>query len=535
MPDDFRDWHFPAAGIDVASPFWQQPNRDIGGGKYARSSPAGVNVRGYEQVQDRVRGGTRAGLVKYINSPVVAGWIIQHLNLLVGVGYGGPGGHAVQFSNSGRVVTVVAVSQGNIYVANAGDGGWTVPTNGTGNTPPLNFSGVVYSAPNNQKLWFADGVNYVYYDPSINTVLPWAATAGILPKDSQNNTPRLICTWRGRAVLSGVLNDPQNWFMSAVSDPTNFDYAPLSPSPAQAVAGNNAPQGLIGDVVTSMCPYTDDVLIMFGDHSIYMFHGDPGAGGQIDLVSDRIGGVWGICWEKDPYGNVYFVSNKTGIYKFVPGQQPQRISQAIETLLQNIDTGANNFRLIWDDRWQGLHIFITPIVAPAATFHLFYEQRSGAWWQDQFGSSNFDPMTCCVFDGNTPGDRVALLGSWDGYVRKLDPASITDDGVAIASSVVIGPLLTKDLDDVLVKDMQAILGVGSANVTFAVYVGVTAEIALASSAILTGTWSAGRNYSNLVRYAGHALYLKLTSTGQWAMEQIRLRVELEGRVRQRGR
>ena len=40
---------------------------------------------------------------------------------------------------------------------------------------------------------------------------------------------------------------------------------------------------LIGDTITSMCPYNDDILIFFGDHTIYMMRGDPLANGQIDL------------------------------------------------------------------------------------------------------------------------------------------------------------------------------------------------------------------------------------------------------------
>ncbi len=83
--EDFRylDWHFPAAGIDLSSAFWKQPNRDIGGGKYARTCAVGVNVRGYEAQTDRVRGGSRAGLVKYIPTPLVASWVVQHLNTIV--------------------------------------------------------------------------------------------------------------------------------------------------------------------------------------------------------------------------------------------------------------------------------------------------------------------------------------------------------------------------------------------------------------------------------------------------------------------
>jgi hypothetical protein len=221
----------------------------------------------------------------------------------------------------------------------------------------------------------------------------------------------------------------------------------------------------------------------------------------------------------------------------IPGQQPQRISQPIENLLLNIDTGANGIRLIWDDRFQGFHIFVTPFAGPGAvgSTHFFWEQRTGAWWEDQFASPNFDPLCCCALDGNTPGDRVPLIGSWDGYVRAVDPSATTDDGLPILSQVLIGPFLTPNMDDVLLKDLQAILGVNSGAVTYSVYVGQTAEQALTSTAAVTGTWQAARNYTDFVRKSGHAVYIGINANNPWAIESIRIRIALQGKVRMRNK
>lgn len=527
--EQLKDLHFPKAGIDLSKGFNQQPNRPVFNNEYARSTPVGVNVRGFAAQTGRLRGGSRSGLVKYLSTqPGGATWVTQGLSTIVT-----DNGVSMQLNQSGRVVTLVAVSQGNVYSAQPGATSWTLATNNTGENPPLNASGVVYSAANNQKLWFADGVNYAYYDPSINTVQPWLSSQGTLPVDSANNTPRLICTWRGRTVLSGLILDPQNWFMSAVSDPTKWNYFTVAISPTQAVAGNNSPLGFVGDVVTTLIPYTDDILIFGGDHTIWMLQGDPMAGGQIDLVSDIIGMAWGTPWCKDPYGNIYFVSNKTGIYSLVPGQQPQRISQGIEQLLATINTGLNAINLVWDDRFQGLHVFVTPLAAPAAATHFFFEQRSGAWWTDQFGNNNHNPLCTCTFDGNLPTDRVALIGSWDGYVRAISPTATDDDGTAINSQVLIGPLLTPNFDELLMKDLQAILGEGSSSITYSVYMASTAEKALSSSPISTGTLSPGRGITFPIRRAGHAIYVGLSSSSPWSMESIRVRIAGQGKVRRR--
>jgi hypothetical protein len=567
MPQEsISEKKFPFAGIDVSGPFSKQMPKPAPGGTvsetvllsgalkeslpqpsppYFATTPVGTNVRAFDAVLNRMRGGSRPGLVPYLPGPVggIAGWIVQGLNQIVGNQVPG-GGTVAQTSSSGRVVTLAAVSQGNIYTANSGDTTWTTPTNNTGRSSALNFTGIVNSAPNNQKLWFVDGSHYVVYTPAKNSVDNWVAATvdqsgnpitGSLPVDSAGNTARLCANWRGRMVLAGLLLDPQDWFMSAIQDPTNWDYFPLSTTPSQAVAGNNSPLGTVGDVLTTLIPYTDDILVFGGDSTIWMLNGDPMAGGQIDLVSDRIGMAWNQSWTKDPYGNIYFVSNKCGIYTLVPGQIPQRISQSIESLLLDIDTGANTFSLIWNDRYQGLHVFVTPTQAPAPTTHFFYELRTGAWWQDSFENQNHNPLCTCTFDGNTAGDRVSLIGSWDGFVRAISPTATTDDGFPIDSEVIIGPILTQDQQTILVKELISVLGEESESVMFAVYTGTTAEAALSATPVISGTWNAGRNFANFIRQAAHAIWVRITSSNPWQMEGIRFVISGKGKVRARQR
>lgn len=441
---------------------------------------------------------------------------------------------APQVTQSGRVVTLYAVQGGNVYVAPVGGSSWTAATNSTGSK--LIVSGVVRSACNQQKVWFADGTNYLYYDPSDNAMHAWTASAGSLPTDSDGTTPRLICTWRGRTVLSGLLGDSQNWFMSAVDDPTNFSYFPVPDVVTKAVAGNNSTLGMIGDVVTCLIPYSDDTLIVGGDSTIWQIQGDPAAGGSIMRISDAIGMAWGNPWAKDPYGTLYFVSNHTGIYQMQPGQAPLRISQPIEQFLRNINTGRTIIRCLWNDDQQGLHVFVSYVAGQTGTVHFFWEYRTGSWWTDTFRQTAHNPIAVVTFDGNSPQDRRALLGGWDGYVRMLDRDATEDDGIEIDSTVVLGPLLTQDMDEVLPKFIQATLGESSGSVDYAIHVGATAEAALASEAVASGTWGAGRSYNDPVRFAGHAVWIKLTSADAWALEAVRVHLRPEsGRIRKRGK
>lgn len=82
-PEQFEDCHFPKAGIDLSMPVSQQTPRQISADEWARTTPVGVNVRAYEPATDRARGGSRSGMERMISTPVVAGWIIQHLEVIV--------------------------------------------------------------------------------------------------------------------------------------------------------------------------------------------------------------------------------------------------------------------------------------------------------------------------------------------------------------------------------------------------------------------------------------------------------------------
>lgn len=541
MPAEERisDLHFPKAGIDVSRAFSSQPWRQgptLSDGEPTRvyTCADAVNVRGFDPLTRRFRGGSRIGLARYVNSPVIAGWLVQHLNTVVGV----EEDVAAQSSLLGRVVTGIAVSQGRVFWFEPGGSVLTEATNSSATNPPLNFTGLVQSAANNQKLYLVDGVHYRIFTPITNVVSTWTATSGTLPVDGSGNTARLITTWRGRTVLSGLLEDSQNWFMSAVSDPLNYNYSPAAQTPTQAVAGNNSRLGFIGDVVTALMAFNDDVLLVGGNTSIFAIRGDPMNGGEIDLVTNSVGVAWGQAFCQDPKGNIYFMSNTGAIYVMSQQSQPEKLSQPIDQLLQDINTGEKAVRLEWNERMKGIHVFVTSLIAPKLTdSHFFWEAPSNAWWTDSFSDKRHNPLASCTIDGNTPEDRVVLVGSWDGYIRCFHPDATTDDTKPINWEVWLGPLLTRNFDELKLKSLQAVLSEDSGRVNYEVHVGRTAEAAMSSPAIARGTgfFLAGRNATTLSRIAGHAIYVKLYGTDRFAMEAIRLAISGNlSKVRRRG-
>lgn len=430
-----------------------------------------------------------------------------------------------------RYVSLIGVSNGKVGVAYAG--AWRPVVDGGGVLSST--ARQIRSAPNAGKLFFADGENYTYYDPMTNSVKAWAATAGTLPTDDEESKPRLICTWRARTVLSGLPFDPRNWFMSKVNNPFDWDYSPEFRSSIDAVAGNNAPAGQPADIITALIPYSDDILIMGGDHTVYRFQGDPMAGGQIDLITDSVGVAWGTAWCKDPFGAIYFVSNYVGIYRMTPGSQPVRISQQIERVITRLPLDTTTFNLIWDDKFQGLHVFATPAEFAEAV-HLFWDYRTGAWWPQKFAEKGHDPISVVAFAGNRVGDRAALLGGRDGAVRAFSELATTDDGTGFRSVVSVGPMLGKAGDDMLLKSLQAVLGetTPERQVAWGVTASDTAESASSNTPSAAGYWSGGRNALSHVRRSGHSLYVRLASLGPWAVESLVGTFGPTGEVRRRG-
>ena len=87
----------------------------------------------------------------------------------------------------------------------------------------------------------------------------------------------------------------------------------------------------------------------------------------------------------------------------------------------------------------------------------------------------------------------------------------------------------------MLYEMQAVLGETGGDVNYAIFVGTSAEKALSQPPVATGVWQPGRNLDTFVRRAGHAIYVQLSSSNQWAMEAIRCRIGTLGKVRRRGK
>jgi len=386
-----------------------------------------------------------------------------------------------------------------------------------------------------QDVFIVDGRQAKVYRLATDDVVTWAATVGTAP-----TLARLICLYRGRVVTSGVVNDPNNWFMSKSGDPYDYDYSPATPNSLQAVAGNNSSAGLVGDVITALIPISDDVMYFGGDSSIYMMTGDPASGGVIDLVSET-GILFGRAWAKDPSGTLYF-AGVDGIYRMSPNTgPPQNLSNGrLERRFRAVDNSNTRVYLEWDYLRSGLIVNIVPLLEGSASEVYFWDSRvgdQGAWWPEQYPAS-MGPSVVYAYDGSRPEDQALLVGCYDGYIRQLDDAALDDDGTLIQSHVRFPMFLAPDhTGEVILTDIIPVMGATSSVANVNIYTGQTAEDCVLATAprvsrVLT---RAGRSESIRQRVRGYAVQVGISGTGLWALEGLTCGFDLSGRPRREAR
>lgn len=339
-----------------------------------------------------------------------------------------------QIAGAPREVHTLAVSNG--LIRRASGAVWTTPPGTATLDAAARF---VQSADLAGKAYFTDGLSYREYDSRANLgggqVNVWEATAGEMPKGA-----KLVTAWRGRVVLARTFDSPNGWFMSKLGAPRNFDYFPPELSADMAVAGSLSDVGLCPDVVNTMIPLSDDLLLFGGAGSIWLMRGDPAAGGQFDLLTDETGLAFGRPWCKDPYGATWALGSRGGLFRIGPDGSYTRVSEhRIDRRLSSIDFANFHARLVWDEDGRCVHVFLVPFGAPSAIRHFRYEVTVDAFWEQEYPIGQ-EITSVLLAEGDLEADRVVLLGCADGFVRRIARNARSDDGSPIWSRVRIGPI-----------------------------------------------------------------------------------------------
>jgi hypothetical protein len=219
------------------------------------------------------------------------------------------------------------------------------------------------------------------------------------------------------------------------------------------------------------------------------------------------------------------------------GEHPVRFSdERVPALLKNVAYSTNTISMVYDARYKAFQLFITP--ATGVGTHWWLDVENKAMWPFQL-PANYQPLAVSRRDNPTDGLSYVVFGCKDGYLRRFKSTQTTDDGTAIASHVLIGPvrIAGDDMADAFLAELHGITGASSANVTWRVVMGDTAEAAVDAAVadivlvLATGTWVAGRNYVVRPRSRGAWMVVWLESAGAWAYEAVAIKAQQLGRLR----
>lgn len=381
------------------------------------------------------------------------------------------------------------------------------------------------------KVYAVDGSSSLIIDPINKTATAWKAEYGTFPARCE-----LVATYRGRLFLARSPENKSLWYCSRMKAPNDWDFGSTSVLSTKAYSGNITASDVVGappDPITALIPYADDYLIIGCEGSIHVIEGDPGAGGSVQLVSNKTGILGPRAWCFDEQGSMYFLGSG-GLYVMARASrdfQPIGHRRLVQ-YLDRVDLSTTLVQMVYEPFKSCVHIFLTPRDGLSAGVHVVYQPPMDAFWLDEYPVGH-GPFAVCDLGGDTDEDRRFLMGGKDGYVRRPSDLASNDDGREITSYVRF-PVF--DMADGTIEPMatsiQGVLARGSGPVNWYYLVGDSPEdvnAAATSAARVSGTFTAGDYTPQGLRESGpaHQVVIEGNGSSAWALQRIVLMTRAE--------
>jgi hypothetical protein len=525
---------FPLAGVARRRTYREQ-NRPY-------AAPWAINVRGVGPLERRDRGGSRPGLTKVSSTDL--GTTITCLTTLTYIDGSGTrrrdlvviADGTLSYLRGSTITTPTSELQwpdGETMLWE--DGETVVYDSAVASVNPIGATDAFHAVDRAGKLYLADSVLRVY-NPATGIMEPVLATSGAVP-----TAQPLICLYRDRLFLSGATNA---WYCCRTSEVGDWSFADDMVDVNRAVAGGLEVAGKIGSIPKAMIPFRDKALVFACENDMWVLRGDPTTG-KLVCASSEVGIIAPHAWGMTADGLMAFLSND-GVYVWGVGDsdKPTRFSEErMPDQLRNVSPTTNQITMAYDPKGRGFHLFITPSTGSGT--HYWLDLDNKAIWPVVL-QTNHQPLAACRYE--ISGLAEVVFGCKDGYLRKFLASATTDDGTAINSHVLLGPirLSANDTEDALLAEIHGIMADNSGTVTWRVMVGSSAEVvtdaAVAgitavlagsdpSDVAASGSWAENRNKVARPRARGAWTIVWLESSARWSYEAVAITARQLGRLR----
>lgn len=328
------------------------------------------------------------------------------------------------------------------------------------------------SASFNRKFYAVDGSRSLIINPATLTSEDWAPAvlAGTLPVGCQH-----VEFFRGSAYLAATDSDPTIWYKSRTLDPLDFDFG-ADPQVSSAVAGNNGEVGQPADAITALFGYSSDYLFFGMARSLGVLEGDPGYGGQFQIISNEAGIVGPRAYCFDDRGNLYFLG-AGGLYRMFRAQfDPEPVGpRKLRRALEELDTSTNLIQMAFRPSDRTVRIYITPTDGETIGTYFVYDTRTDGFYSDQIPLEH-GPWSIAQTTGVEDIDRNIIIGGNDGTIRRPDDDATSDDGTAITSWVeIVIPEEGSGGIETICQEIQFVMGEGGGTVRWYWFVGNSPE------------------------------------------------------------
>jgi hypothetical protein len=313
------------------------------------------------------------------------------------------------------------------------------------------------------------------------TIKPSSTASSIgTAKAEAGERASLLVRFGGRLALSGFTPSPNNWFLSKINDVD--DWVPGS-TPDDAVAGNLSTKFSIpGEPIIALIPMAESGLLFAGRHTMTYLSADPVFDTQARMIelSRSVGIVSAKAWCVSDSQTVYIMA-QDGLYRVRPNEfqitQSGRITGGrLDSFFQSQKFDQLNCSLGYDPEIQNIYCILSRTDLPSSSTHLVYSQATDSFWTIRTGWTAFQAPSCIgEFPFGDARSPVLALGSEDGYIGWFDrdltsgvdgqaavgykggPFDVTNDQAAaqkIVSSLTIGPVVSPNLSQVMLRDMR---------------------------------------------------------------------------------